>query len=200
MGKINLTLSEAIADELSQALEAALAPPPPIPLTLEERVAALEARKFRPLRTPFNAERVQTIVATQGHPYQYYVLYSLPLPDIKAGDMIEAFCQFQMTHIEANADARYMVGKFLMIGDSPTDAALLKPKLNSPTALNIERLRVHEPIHHFGDYIAPQDLTGKHLNAVVYSQRLGAAGNGTIRVDQGYGHLSVKIWPASMIS
>lgn len=193
MGKIKFAISQGAAEEISEKLEIALAP---VPLTLEERVSLLEGRKIWFSKTGLNAEAVTAIVAPEAHPYAYTVLYSLPLADLAVGDLIHAEAQFEVTNTEANS--RYMVGRWLTLADSPQGTT--GPRLCQPAGLNVEYPRHHETLVVTGDFIVNAPLTGKYLNLVVYSQRLGLGGTGSLKVEQNYGHLSVTVTPAAMLA
>ena len=143
-------------------------------------------------KTPNNAEQVVNMVASS----QKYVVYTLPLPDISAGDLVEIRAQGEITNPNANP---FMVGCFLMIGSSPTDTSpdIMVTRARAENCTGYTEMH-HQRIDDAGSFIAAADLVGKHANWILYCGRVGEE-NKTIRVEQNYGGLEVKVTPASML-
>lgn len=45
-----------------------------------------------------NAELIPTITRVMGPPYRFTTLYSLKLPGLRSGDVVQAHCQFEVTN------------------------------------------------------------------------------------------------------
>lgn len=204
MTNLSLSISTETASDLSAALAAALpvdppAEPDPAPdlTALTARVDALEARKIWYGETPTGGEQVLDMVATGGAPYNFYVLYSLPLPDIKTGDLIEAHAQWACTNENAN---EYMIGCMLIIGDSAIDNSTGGAKqLSRPRTENLTKVMHHMRLNEHGSRRATANMTGKFVNVLGYCGRVGGAG-ATIRVEPNYGSVEVKVTPVEMLA
>ena len=122
-------------------------------------------------------------------PYQFRVLYSVALPDLKAGDLVEAYVTFEVSN---NTTWNVvMCGRYISLADTISQTNGLR--LSEAATMNVS-LDMHHDIHHdFASWIVPNDMSGKRINAVIYAARTGEDGTQFLDVEQGYGRLFVKV-------
>jgi hypothetical protein len=166
-------------------------------MTLEERVAALEARKIWMANSGNSSERINTLPLTQGSPYTRRSVFSIELPELKAGDVISARGTFEVTNDNAY---NVMAARLLLIGD--TGGATTGTDISEAAGFNVTPAMHHGVIMDFGSYVVPADLpAGKRLNMVAYAAASAAPVSGAeITVEQDYGRLEVMVIPAALVA
>lgn len=140
-------------------------------------------------------ENVKYINITQGAPYRFFVGYSVPI-SAKAGDIISVSFESEITNPQ---NYIFQTGRFIVLGNSPTDTAQSKSIL--PAAGENLLVSVHHQIvsgstcHEFAE-----DFDG-FVNVVFYaiSTSASAAGNQQAILEQNYGRLDVLHFQAAPV-
>lgn len=205
---VTLTISDATASELraalaepNEVLPAEQQPPeqeaqPQIDITaLTERIEFLEGRKIWHANSGNSSEKVVNIDISKTNP-PYKVIYSVPLPDIKAGDLVEMFGQFEVTTPQAY---NVMIGRQLILSSHPnTPTASIE--VSEAAAANVTKDMHHMVVNDYGSYIAAQDLSGYHALCTAHIASDAALAGHTVRIEPDYGRLFVKVTPKSMLA
>lgn len=117
------------------------------------------------------------------------VVFSEPL-DAHAGQILMATAEFQVTN---DLGVNVFVGSQIILADSPTDTA--------GTAITPANGENVTPDEHHGQQskagmlsIPPGAVRTRYVNLVVWSSATSADSGARLRVDQGYGKLSVVSW------
>lgn len=122
------------------------------------------------------------------------VIYSIPLPDLAVGDLVQAWATFEVTN---PYQFNVMVGRSLLIG--ATADAITGTEISEPATRNITPGNHHDHIQDFGSYRAPIALTGKFLNLIAYAGSSQAVAGDEAVVEQDYGRLFVNIFDAAAL-
>lgn len=206
MGFVRLTFSQGAADELSSLLEAALAPPPPVPLTVEQRLSILEdmvafihgllgagcsfkwsdhaeflttGRSSPELRASF------PISSTNRYP----VLRLGPMA-LTTNDLVIALASAQFTTDETDKNTLIMT-QIMLVGD-PQEYDPVGPsrELTDINGSNITPSIHHDPSFKIGMLRAPANETA-YLNFVARAD--SSQGTLPIKVDQDYGWMDCLV-------
>lgn len=159
-------------------------------------VAHAQTPKIQLITTLENAEQWSSIAITKTYPWAYRVLYSVPLPDLYAGDVIDARVTYQLTN---PYPFNVMSARFLAISDSPTNATLYTDLVSRPAGRNITDNMHHDIIHDFGTFRVPSFMSGKYLVLIVYAASSASTSGQALQVNRNYGRLEVKIFPKDLI-
>lgn len=197
---VTITIEDETATDLALALQSVLPPevdPPveepsnPVDLTdIHDRLAALEGRKIWWKNTgDFSEKRTTLPVNSTKH-----VIYSVALPDLKAGDLIDVRATFEITNPYS---FNVMVGRQLILGDG--HLSVTGSEISEAATRNITPGMHHDHIQDFGTYLVPSDMTGKHITVVAWSGSSAANSTHNVILEQDYGRLEVKVFPSSMI-
>lgn len=181
----------------------------PIVLTIDdltpilERLDALEAASG-PVGGPFwwhensgsSSELVTTIPITTGSPYTRKVIFSIALPDLAAGDLIEAKASMQVT---TSYNYNCMIGSLLILTDSATSTSGLVADISEAAGENFDMAVHHKKVADFGSYRVTTPLIGKYVNFIAYAASTGALPGHALTVDLDYGRLIVDVIRAAAL-
>lgn len=160
-------------------------------------VTHAQTPRIQLLTTLENSEVWSSIAITKTYPWAYRVLYTVALPDLYAGDLVEARVTYQLTN---PYPFNVMSARFLAISDHATNATLYTHFVSRPAGRNITDNMHHDVIHDFGTFRVPSFMSGKHLVLIVYAASSASTSGQALQVNQNYGRLEVKVYPAAMIA
>jgi len=123
------------------------------------------------------------------HTVQKEVIYSVALPDLYGGDVVEAYGTFEVTN---PYPYNIMVGRLIILADSPS--ATTGIELSEAATRNISPNMHHDHIQDFAQYKVPQDVSGKYVNLISYSAASRSVSTSRAKVEQDYGRLFVKVY------
>jgi hypothetical protein len=175
-------------------------PPVVVSGTLEERVYALEQRLTRPFvwhaNSGHDGELVTSLPVTPNSPYTFKTIYSIALPTLYAGDLLQAFALAQFTN-DTNLEW-VMAATYITLGTSPTDTNLVG-RISEAKGRNVGRITTHHDPHpDFASYVVPENVEGLYLNFVGYAGHVNGTGQ-LLDVDQGYGRLFATVTRAAVV-
>lgn len=130
------------------------------------------------------------------NPYEFYTLYSLHLPDLLEGDIVDVSTQFEATN---DLGFNVMFSHFVQIQSAETVWIGLKSFPSDPFVVPCYPAgeNITPGMHHghrsiSGDYVIPSD--GDYWISVIVYAASSAAGYGdTLQIEQGYGGVSAKV-------
>lgn len=138
-----------------------------------------------------SSERVTFLpVPAIGTNYQTRVIFSIQLPTIAVGDLLEAHSSFEVTN---NSSTQHvMVGRWMTL--APSSIATTGIDISEAAVRNVSKSSMHhDVVADHASYVATMELTGKYLNLVAYSGAELARYNDVITVEQDYGRMFVTI-------
>lgn len=166
--------------------------------TTEERLEALEnkfARGFWYANTGDNAEQVSSLPLTTAQPFQFRVIYSIPAPEIFAGDLVRFTAMYEVTNPYTY---NVMSARYTVIADSPT--ATTGIPLSEAAGQNVTPGTHHMLMPDYGGWVADQTLTGKYINIVGYAASSAATSGTALIVEPGYGRAELMITPGPLLA
>lgn len=123
------------------------------------------------------------------------VVYSIALPDLSPGDLVEAHATFEVTNPYS---FNIMVGRQLRIANAAS--AVNGIELSEAATRNISPNMHHDHIQDFGTFVATTAMAGRFVNFVAYSGSSAYSAGDAAIVEQDYGRMFVKVYPAAMVS
>lgn len=198
---INLEIDEAtgIIHAFGSVALPSTAPAPSPP-------ASTPARGIWMGRTDFGDELITAIPLTKGlnylNPYTgglgYYhrILYTLPLPTLMPGDVVDARTTFELTN---GLNFNVMACRFIVITDLPQDPFKVVKYLSRPAGRNVTTNMHHDIVHDFGTFKVEEEMEAMSVSVIVYAASFSAVTGHTLKVEQNYGRLEVKVYPAEMV-
>ena len=139
--------------------------------------------------TPTGAELVPAI-RLAANPYRYTTLYSLRLPDLSEGDVVQAHCQFEVTN---DLGVRVMLAHAMLFHRRETIVTHGPPPSKGWVISEYAGENVTPAMHHgfrtlVGSLEVPVDGDG-WLSVVIYGASLVGRRGGRLSVEKGYGGL-----------
>lgn len=135
-------------------------------------------------------ENVPYTTITNGLTYSVQVLFSVQLPTtVPAGSIITVTAMGEITN-EQNYNLE--VGRFIKIGTNTTDATF-NNYIIKPVADNCTPANHHWVIPMSRQYYVASPITNGYINFCIYGVSSSVQPGQTMTVEQGYGHLDVKI-------
>ena len=136
-----------------------------------------------------NAELVPTITRVQKTPYRFTTLYSLKLPDLKIGDVVQAHSQFEITD---DLGFNVMIAHAMLVHDKET-IAIHGQRPEGQVISEYAGENVTPDMHHgfrtlAGSFAATSDGDA-WLSVVIYSASDSPKPGDVIKVERGYGGL-----------
>lgn len=122
------------------------------------------------------------------------VVYSIALPDLNAGDVIEAHATFEATNPYTY---NMMVGRYLLLATS--DSSVIGTEISEAATRNITPGMHHDHIQDFGTFLVTDAMSGMFVNFVAYCDAQAATSGHAAVVEQDYGRLFVKVYPAALV-
>lgn len=166
----------------------------------------MSSRYSRPVRPPaapdmYTSGEGGELVATLPVPVapaaaDHRVIYSVEVPNIRGGDVLDVDAGFEVT---SELAINVMLGSYLLLCTNAGDVqgAAGSVELTDPRTENFHRDREHHLDRVVtGRYLATTDLGTKRVNLVGYSGSQAAVGGETIVVEPGYGRVNVLRSPA----
>lgn len=118
------------------------------------------------------------------------VVYSIPLPPLVEGDIIDAHATFEVTN---DLGFNVMVGRQLVISSTPDGVSGIE--VSEAATRNVTPNMHHDHIQDFGSAVWNRREGAYFLNLVAYAgASLHEDSAGALRVEQDYGRLSVTIF------
>lgn len=176
---------------------------------LEARLAAIEAVVNQPPPDPNdflpiglvwhqnsgnNSEKVTSLPISGVQFPTYHVVYSIQLPTIFAGDLIEAFATFEVTNPYPGLDI--MICRVLRIGDAATSTT--GTEISEEAGQNVPYSVHHGTYPDFGSIRGVPSMSEKYVNFIACANIYGHAGK-AVAVEQDYGRLIVKVTRAAAL-
>jgi len=156
---------------------------------LSDAITATTARSTGPslYETGSGTEKAASLpVATSTGASVKTVLLSIPIGDLTVGQRFTFASEHELTNDLA---FNVMVGAWVTLTNSPTSTAGIK--VAEATATNITVNMHHGTVVKVGSYKATEPLSARYVNVVAYSASTAATAGDTVKVEQGYGRLSV---------
>lgn len=122
------------------------------------------------------------------------VVFSIALPALAVGDLVEAHASFEVTNPYA---FNIMVGRQLRIADAAS--AVNGIELSEAATRNISPNMHHDHIQDFGSYVVTDAMVGRFVNFIAYTGSTAYSSGDAAVVEQDYGRLFVKVYPAAMV-
>lgn len=127
--------------------------------------------------------------------YIFTPVYRIEIPNVKAGDLIDASAYGQVTNnngVISNPTGTNVMAAFgIWLGAA---AGAETTKLTRPNGTNVDRLIHHLPVRSAGCWVAPQDYPVLVVAAYIYSASSIAQPGWMLTIDEGYGALQIKHW------
>lgn len=120
------------------------------------------------------------------------VVFSLPLPDLAVGDVVQAFGSFGATNPELY---NVMVGKYLVIASSA--GATTGIEVSEASTRNITPDMHHDAVQSYGSYKVTSALINRFLNYIAYTAANPAQAGDYVAVEPDYGRLFVNVLRAA---
>lgn len=114
------------------------------------------------------------------------VIFSQAIGDLATDQFFTFASEYELTN---NLGFNVMVGAWVELTDSPTTTAGIR--IGEANGFNISHNMHHGMVTKVGSYKATAPLTARYVNVVAYSASSAATAGDTVKVEQGYGHLSV---------
>lgn len=128
--------------------------------------------------------------------YEFRSIYSVELPPLKAGDVIVAHTNFEITNHYSYV---IVVGRYIVLGDNPDD--VLNLRIGKAAGRNILPEMHHDDKGQSASYVVPEDMTGKFVNVVTYAgSMLTPDSNQRAVIEQGYGGLFVQVLRGAQVT
>lgn len=128
------------------------------------------------------------IECLQINPVVEQVLYSVKVPEIKQGDVLQVTSEFEITN-----DFTYnvMIGAKIILADSSknTNGALI----DQANGFNVTPNMHHGVVSKSRTWKAESTYNDKYVNVVIWSLSVNAFSNDKLKIEKGYGHLDVLI-------
>jgi hypothetical protein len=122
------------------------------------------------------------------------VVFSLALPSLNAGDLIQAWASCEVTN---DLKVNVMVARCLKLSTSPTGT--FGTEISEGAARNITPGNHHDVIQDFGSYQMTSGSYPLFLNFVVWADRTGRLATDFVKVAQDYGRLMVNAFDAAAV-
>lgn len=165
---------------------------------IHERVASLEkpalaeysSGNFHFWHGEISGERFKELpIHNPPQCYEFRSIYSAELPPLKAGDVIVAHTNFEITN---PYEYVIVVGRYITLGDDPDD--VLNIRIGPAAGRNILPGMRHDDKSQSASYVVPHDMSGKFVNVVTYAaSMLAPDSQQRAVVEQGYGGLFVQV-------
>lgn len=144
--------------------------------------------------TPAGAELVPAIRLAH-NPYRYTTLYSLKLPDLRAGDVVQAHCQFEATN---DVGVPVMLAHAMLFHSKETIVAHGPPPAKGRVISEYAGENLTPAMHHgfrtlVGSLAVPADGDG-WVSVIVYASELAGPPGGKLGVQKGYGGLRAIVF------
>ena len=146
-----------------------------------------DARYFA---TPENAELVDSL---ENHykPYQYSTLYSLYLPNLSGGEIVQAHCQFEVTN---DLETNVMLAHAMLLHRSETVIKNSEKKPSGSLLCPYAGENVTPGMHHgFRTLVGSCQVEGAGdawISVIAYCATNGTAKGRKVKVEKNYGGLS----------
>ena len=114
--------------------------------------------------------------------YQFCTVYSIRLPDISPGDILQLSAQCEVTN---DSGLNIMEGHYIQLRSTQSPSM----RVTAACGTNIDPTRHHSVITASRNYIVPMALSDVYLELVIYSQGFDNQTTGSLTVMAGYGHL-----------
>lgn len=125
-------------------------------------------------------------VTGDGVRYIKTVIYSQRLTNVKAGEIILVFSQFETTN---DLGFNVMVASQVILADSSTEVT--GTEITEASGFNVTPNMHHGKTLEVGTLVSPADYAEKYVNVCVYAASTAASPGDAITVEQDYGRLSV---------
>lgn len=152
----------------------------------------------QPIASAQPVEQFASIKPTVGSPYLYHPVISLPIGEVKAGDVISipaAYCQ-----VSSRMTYNLMVASVLILTDQPMTTTTSGPvgwgnyvEVSEATGTNIDNNIHHHVVRQTGSIVAPVDIADAHLVLLVYSASTAYDGVSLLTVNSDYGRLEGEV-------
>lgn len=127
---------------------------------------------------------------------EFRTVYSVHLQTLRAGDVIEAHADFEITDPYSYTA---MFGHFIVLGDSPDDISGIR--IGPAVTRNMVPGVHHDDYEQSASYVIDNAERGKYVNVVAYSASMLAPNDKQIaKIERGYGLLSVDVIRGAVIS
>lgn len=136
-----------------------------------------------------SSELVDRLYLTYTNGYLYKAIYTIPLPTLHPGDIVEMHGTFEITNPHKY---NVMGARYLIIADNPTDTAGIP--VSEAAGRNVTPGMHHDTHQDFGTYVVTQEMSGKHAVMVGYAASSAASSSNVVWVEQDYGRLFVKVY------
>jgi len=135
-------------------------------------------------------------ITRPGECMQFRTVYSVHLPPLKVGDLVEAHADFEITNPYSYVA---MFGHFIVLGNNPDD--IKGVRIGPAATRNMVPGVHHDDFEQSASYVEKKDEKGKYVNVVAYSSSmLSPDKNQLAKIERGYGMLSVDVIRGSVIS
>lgn len=146
--------------------------------------------RFDHYTTSRGAEALGAISVVRGQPFRFSTLYSVKVPALRAGDVVQAHAQFELTN---DCGINVMLGHAMVVHHEETviDHSDTRPGGDVICEYAVENIT--PGMHHgfrtlVGSFSAERD--GDHwLSVVIYAAASSAKDGDTLAVEKGYGGL-----------
>lgn len=141
-----------------------------------------------------NSELVPHLYLSYANGYRFEALYSIPLPDLHPGDLVDLRATFEVTNPHSY---NCMCARYLIIADNPKDVTGIM--VSEAAGRNVTPNMHHDVHHDFGTLKVTEEMTGKHAVCVAYAASTKAGPTNAIFVEQDYGRLEAKVIRAAAL-
>jgi hypothetical protein len=144
--------------------------------------------------TPAGAELVPAVRLAH-NPYRYTTLYSLKLPDLRAGDVVQAHSQFEATN---DLGVQVMLAHAMLFHPKETIINHGPPPAKGRVISEYATENITPAMHHgfrtlVGSLAVPADGDG-WVSVVIYAADLAGPPGGKLGVEKGYGGLRAIVF------
>lgn len=126
--------------------------------------------------------------------YRFEALYTIPLPTLYPGDLVEMHGTFEVTNPHKY---NVMCARYLVITDNPKDIHGIH--VSEAAGRNVTRNMHHDVHQDFGTYKVTETMEGKHAVMVAYAASSRAGPTNVIWVEQDYGRMYAKVFRAGIL-
>jgi hypothetical protein len=160
-----------------------------VPYALHAKTAGSVKNSMEHYNSGNSSELVASLPITTSSPYQKKVIYSIPISDLKTNDILQAYCEFEVTNPYTY---NVMIASQIVLANNPTDVTGIE--ITEANGFNVDQNMHHGVVVKTGTHACSANYAMKYVNVIGYSASTQALVNHTLTVEQDYGRLSVLVF------
>lgn len=130
--------------------------------------------------------RIANVSLTDGSYYNFQVLMSVKVQNIKSGDLLVVTSEYEVTN---NTGVNLQTSFYVVIGDKPD--SIEGVRIDAAKGYNIDQM-MHHGTHTIAKiYKCTSDISEGYINVVVYSVSSAYRPGMSLIMEKGYSHLDV---------